>query len=387
MKNIAFSKPKTGSRELEYIGQAIAAGKLSGDGPFTQRCQKLLQEQYGFHRVLLTTSCTDALELSALLLDIKPGDEVIVPSFTFVSTANAFALRGAKLVFADSLGDHPNMDCGRLEELITPRTRAVVPVHYAGAACDMDAVMALADRHGLSVVEDAAQAIDGYYKGRPLGSIGHSAAFSFHETKNLSCGEGGAIVVNDEKAAARAEIMREKGTNRSAFFRGEVDKYSWVDLGSSFLPSDILAAYLLAQLESLREIQDHRVALWNRYAANLGDWVGEFGVELQRTPAGATNNAHMFYLVFESLEQRTAVQSHLRSEGISASFHYLSLHTSTYFSGLHDGRPLPNSDRYSDCLLRLPMHGTLTLADVDRVTEALSTALRAHSPRATAPVA
>jgi dTDP-4-amino-4,6-dideoxygalactose transaminase len=373
---IPFTRPSTGAKEQAYIAEALRGGKLSGDGPFTSRCQKLLQERFGFPRVLLTTSCTDALELSALLLDIRPGDEVIVPSYTFVSTANAFALRGARIVFADSRPDHPNLDADTVEALVTPRTKAIVAVHYAGAACDMDALLAIGARHGVKIVEDAAQAIDSTWKGRPLGSIGAFAAFSFHETKNISCGEGGAIVINDKDSEGRAEIMREKGTNRSAFFRGEVNKYGWVDLGSSFLPSDILAAYLLGQLESMDDIQRRRLALWNRYHQNLEPMLSSLGLQPQIVPAGASNNAHMYYVLFESLGARTRAHEAMREAKVGASFHYLSLHSSAYFAPLHDGRPLPNADRYSDCLLRLPLFGDMTAEQVDRVCEVLVSAIR-----------
>lgn len=368
---IPFSRPTVGPRELDYVARAVQGGKLAGDGPFTARCQSFLEQRYGFPRVLLTTSCTDALELSALLLDLKPGDEVIVPSYTFVSTANAFALRGARIVFADSRPDHPNLDVGTVEALITPRTRAIVAVHYAGAAVDMDALAQIAQRHGIRIIEDAAQAIDSRYKGRPLGSFGDFAAFSFHETKNITCGEGGAIVINHAASAARAEVIREKGTNRSAFFRGEVDKYGWVDVGSSFLPSDILAAVLLGQLEALESIQKRRLQIWHRYADNLRGQLERHGVSLQGLPEGATHNGHMFFIVCESLAQRTAVHSALRSEQVAASFHYLSLHASSYFAPLHDGRALPNADRYTDCLLRLPLYGSLADDEVDRVSELL----------------
>ena len=262
---IPFNKPYLSGNETRYIEEAVLSGKISGDGLFTKRVHAFFEQQLGFQKVLLTTSCTDALEMAALLLDIQPGDEVIVPSYTFVSTANAFVLRGAKIVFVDSTAENPNLDAAALEGLITPRTRAVVPVHYAGIACDMDAIQSVADKHQLTVVEDAAQAIDSFYKGRPLGSIGALAAFSFHETKNIISGEGGMLAINDPRYVSRAEIIREKGTNRSSFFRGEVDKYSWVDAGSSFLPSDIIAAFLWAQLENLTDIQQRRKAIWQRY--------------------------------------------------------------------------------------------------------------------------
>lgn len=368
---IPFNKPYLHGRELVYIAQAVASGKISGDGLFTKKCHAFFEERYGFAKALMTTSCTDALEMSALLLDIKEEDEVIVPAFTFVSSANAFALRGAKLVFADSEPDNPNIDAGQLENLITPRTRAVVVVHYAGVACNMDRINDIANRHGIVVIEDAAQAIDAFYKGRPLGSLGTMACFSFHETKNLIAGEGGLLVINDLRYADRAEIIREKGTNRSSFFRGEVDKYGWVDVGSSFLPSDIISAYLFAQLENLDSIQDRRKAIWQRYWDQLSPVLLDYGIMLPNIPDYATNNAHMFYLVCRAQEQRTQLIAALKSQGIQSVFHYLSLHTSPYFHKKHDGRPLPYSDRFSDCLMRLPLYYELSDADVDRICEVI----------------
>lgn len=351
--------------------QAVAEGKLSGNGAFTKKCQHFFEERYGFKKCLLTTSCTDALEMAAILCDIQPGDEVIVPSYTFVSSALAFVRVGAKIVFADSMQSNPNIDAEKIEALITPRTKVIVPVHYAGVACDMDRIMEIANRHNLIVVEDAAQAIDSYYKGRPLGSIGHLSAFSFHETKNIIAGEGGMLCINDERFIRRAEIIWEKGTNRAEFFRGEVNKYGWVDTGSSFLPSEVIAAFLWAQLEHLDDIQSRRKHLWNLYYTNLspisslsgksegaslpllGEQGGGF---LPVIPSYATNNAHMFYLVCNSLEQRTALIKHLKDNGVLAVFHYLSLHSSPYYSDKHNGRALPECDRYADCLVRLPMY-------------------------------
>jgi dTDP-4-amino-4,6-dideoxygalactose transaminase len=308
--------------------------------------------------------------MAALLLDIKPGDEVIMPSYTFVSTPNAFVLRGAHIVFADSTAENPNLDPAQLESLITPRTRAIVPVHYAGIACDMDPIMEIANRHNLFVVEDAAQAIDSYYKGRPLGTIGHLAAFSFHETKNIISGEGGMLAINDEQFAARAEIIREKGTNRSSFFRGEVDKYGWVDYGSSFLPSDIIAAFLWAQLENLRDIQTKRVAIWERYYHEL-EPLTKHGIGLPNVPDFATKNGHMFYMVCRSLEERTALIESLKSQGINPVFHYLSLHTSPFYAEKHDGRVLPWSDHYTDCLIRLPLYYELSAEQQKRIIDAI----------------
>lgn len=357
---IPFNVPHLTGQELVYIREAVAHKKLSGNGHFTQRCQAILQQRYGFHRVLLTTSCTDALEMAALLLDIRPGDEVIMPTYTFVSTANAFVLRGANVVFCDCRSDHPGMDEQALEALVTPRTKAIVVVHYAGVACDMDRVMDVADRHGLKVVEDAAQAIDSTYKGRPLGGIGHLAAFSFHETKNVQCGEGGALVVNDPALTARAEIIWEKGTNRAAFWRGEVAKYNWVDIGSSFLPSEINAAYLHAQLEAIDAIQARRKAIWGMYHAGLKDLFDQGRITGPEIPVFATCNGHLFHVCCANLEERTALIDHLRQRQVNAVFHYQPLHASPFYADRHDGRDLPRSVRYGECLLRFPMFVDLT---------------------------
>lgn len=368
---IPFNKPYLHGRELVYIAQAVASGKISGDGSFTKKCHEFFEKRYGFKKALMTTSCTDALEMSALLLNIKEGDEVIVPAFTFVSSANAFALRGAKLVFADSEALNPNIDVEKLEELINPRTRAIVVVHYAGVACDMDPILEVARKYNVAVIEDAAQAVDSFYKGRPLGGLGEMGAFSFHETKNVIAGEGGLLTVNNPDYIARAEIIREKGTNRSSFFRGEIDKYGWVDVGSSFLPSDIVSAYLFAQLENLEAIQTRRKALWNRYHARLSDTLAKFDITLPVIPRFATNNAHMFYIVCRDLAQRTAIIDGLRKRNIHAVFHYLSLHQSPYFVSKHDGRALPNSDRFTDCLLRLPLFYELTDEQCDQVCDGI----------------
>lgn len=366
---IPFNKPFLHGRELVYIAQAVASGHISGDGAFTERCHSYFEQRYGFAKTLLTTSCTDALEMCAILLDICEGDEVIIPSYTFVSTANAFVLRGAKIVFADSSPSHPNIDAAAIEELITPRTRAIVVVHYAGNACEMDKILSIARRHGIAVVEDAAQAIDSYYAGQPLGSLGAMATFSFHETKNVISGEGGLLVLNDPQYFGRAEIVREKGTNRSAFFRREISKYGWVDIGSSFLPADIIAAYLFAQLEYLDAIQTRRKAIWQRYWRNLAGELPGFEVVPPATPDWAVNNGHIFFLVCRDLLQRTTLIDGLRHDGIQAVFHYQSLHRSPFFEGLHDGRRLPNSDRFSDSLLRLPLFYELTDDEVDFVSE------------------
>ena len=369
--NIPFNKPHLTGKEAHYMYQAVAEGKLSGNGAFTKKCQQFFEDRYGFKKCLLTTSCTDALEMAAILCDIQPGDEVIVPSYTFVSSALAFVRAGAKIVFADSMASNPNIDAEKIESLITPRTKVILPVHYAGVACDMDRIMEIANRHNLIVVEDAAQAIDSYYKGRPLGSIGHLSAFSFHETKNIIAGEGGMLCINDERFIRRAEIIWEKGTNRAEFFRGEVNKYGWVDTGSSFLPSEVIAAFLWAQLEHLDEIQSRRKHLWELYHSNLSSLALSPNslIALPGLPEYATNNAHMFYLVCNSLEERTALIKHLKDNGVLAVFHYLSLHSSPYYQEKHDGRALPECDRYADCLVRLPMYYDLKDEEVKQICD------------------
>jgi len=370
---IPFNKPFMTGKELEYIQQAVASGKISGDGIFSKRCQVYFEQRFGFAKTLLTTSCTDAWEMAAILCGIAAGDEVIVPSYTFVSTANAFVLRGAKICFADSGPDHPNMDPLQVEPLISKRTKVIVPVHYAGTACDMDPIMQCAGKAGAYVVEDAAQAIDSYYRGKPLGTFGALSAFSFHETKNVIAGEGGLIAINDSSMQRRAEIIREKGTNRSAFFRGEVDKYGWVDVGSSFLPSEITSAFLLAQLESVDRIQAQRRLLWDAYYDRLKPLEKRGVLKLPLIPSYATNNAHMFYILCDSLEDRTKLIQYLKEQGIMSVFHYQPLHRSPYYSNRHDGRPLPNADRYADTLLRLPMYHDLKSEEVDYICERLST--------------
>jgi dTDP-4-amino-4,6-dideoxygalactose transaminase len=356
-------------KETDYIAQAVQSGKISGDGVFSKKCHEYFENKLGFKKALLTTSCTDALEMAAILIDVQPGDEIIIPSFTFVSTANAFVLRGAKIIFADSNDVNPNIDVAKIEQLITSKTKAIVPVHYAGIACDMDSIMNLAYKYNLFVIEDAAQAIDSFYKGRALGSIGHLAAFSFHETKNIISGEGGMLIINDDRFINRAEIIREKGTNRSSFFRGEVDKYGWVDLGSSFLPSDIISAFLWAQLENINDIQKRRVAIWKKYYKGLEPLAKSGKISLPVIPEYSTNNAHMFYVVCSSLEERTMLISALKDAGIMLVFHYISLHSSPFFHQQHDDRTLMNSDRYSDCLVRIPMFYELTDVEVDSIIE------------------
>ncbi|SDY11117.1 dTDP-4-amino-4,6-dideoxygalactose transaminase [Hymenobacter psychrophilus] len=370
---IPFNRPHLVGPELEYIRQAVAAGKLSGNGMFTQRCQQFFEQQYGIPKVLLTTSGTDALEMAALLLNIRPGDEVIVPSYTFTSTANAFVLRGARIVFADSRPDHPNLDVTRLEALITPRTRAIVPVHYGGQPCDMTALLALARQHNVWVVEDAAQAIEARLQNRPLGTLGHLAAFSFHETKNLSAGEGGMLAVNDPELAARAEIIWEKGTNRAAFARGEAARYEWVDVGSSFLPSELNAAYLWAQVEARGIIQRQRQRLWETYAAALAPLAATGAISLLPTLPDSQPNWHLFALLCTSETERDALLAYLRQQHILAVFHYLPLHCSPYYAARHDGRPLPHADRFGWTLLRLPLYHDLQPEQQHRVIEAVRT--------------
>ncbi len=374
--NIPFNKPYLTGKETHYIYQAVQSGKISGDGMFTKKCHDFFESHFGFHKCLLTTSCTDALEMAAILLEIVPGDEVILPSYTFVSTANAFVLRGANLVFVDSEANNPNMDVAAIASLITPRTKVIVPVHYAGIACDMDGIMELAKLHNLFVVEDAAQAVDSYYTGKDgikkaLGSIGHLAAFSFHETKNIMSGEGGMLVINDARFANRAEVIREKGTNRSAFFRGEIDKYGWVDMGSSFLPSDILAAFLFAQLESLTLIQHRRKEIWENYQQAFKVLADNGKLDLPQVPVYASNNAHMYYVLCKSLEERSALISALKESGVMAVFHYLSLHSSSFYAAKHGERKLPHSDYFSDCLLRLPMYFELSKEDQARICDVI----------------
>ncbi|WP_310557729.1 dTDP-4-amino-4,6-dideoxygalactose transaminase [Flavobacterium sp.] len=366
---IPFNKPYLTGKELVYIEDAVKKGKISGNGYYTNLCQDFFKNKYGFNKCLLTTSCTDALEMAAILINIKEGDEVIMPSYTFVSTANAFVLRGAKIIFADSRTDHPGIDENSIEGLITSKTKAIVPVHYAGVACDMDKIMDLAKTYNLFVIEDAAQAIDSFYTGKdgiskPLGSIGHLGAFSFHETKNIISGEGGMLSINDAQFADRAEIIWEKGTNRSAFFRGEVDKYGWVDVGSSFLPSEIIAAFLWAQLENLDDIQHVRKLHWEQYNMALQDWATENEIQLPVIPSYATNNGHMFYLVCKNLQQRTAIIEKLKSKDILSVFHYISLHSGPFYIQIYNGDSLLQSDRYSDCLLRLPMYYELDCTNI-----------------------
>lgn len=385
MLKIAFNRPFLTGNEINYINDVLKGGKICGNGAYTQKCQNFFKERLDSRKCLLTTSCTDALEMCALLANIKPGDEVIVPSYTFVSTALAFTRQGARVVFADSLTSHPCVDPESVERLITPKTKAVVVVHYAGVACDMYAFKRIAREHNLLLIEDAAQAVDSYYLSKddistkdvfkgdtgkercPLGSIGDLAAFSFHETKNIQCGEGGLLAINNPSLVRRAEILWEKGTNRAEFFRGEINKYGWVDTGSSFLPNEYTAAFLWAQLEQMSQIQQRRRELWNRYYSNLE---GKTPLSLSYIPDYATNNAHMFYVTTKTPAERTALIQHLKDNGINAVFHYLSLHKSKFAvdNGM-GGADLPMADYYTDCLLRLPLFGTLTEQEVDSVTE------------------
>jgi dTDP-4-amino-4,6-dideoxygalactose transaminase len=369
---LRFNRPSLSGKEFEFMQQAVVDGKLSGDGQFTQKCHALLENQLGVGKALLTTSCTHALEMAAILLETKPGDEVIIPSFTFVSAANAFVLRGARPVFADIRADTLNLDETKLEKLITPRTKAIVVVHYAGVACEMDAILDIAGRHGVPVVEDNAHGLLGKYKRRYLGTMGCLATLSFHETKNFTCGEGGALLINDPSYVERAEIIREKGTHRSRFFRGEVDKYTWVDIGSSYLPSEILAAFLYAQLEAREAIQSMRKRIWEYYDKRLGQWAGDHGVQLPAVPSSCEQPYHMFYFLVPSLVERQALIAHLSAREINSVFHYLPLHLSSMgrrFGGKEGDCPV--TEDVSDRLLRLPFYNELTEVDQARVVTAL----------------
>lgn len=370
---ISFNKPYLTGKETHYIEDAVKSGKISGNGKYTNMCQKYFEQKYGFKKCLLTTSCTDALEMAAILLNIKQGDEVIVPSYTFVSSALAFVREGAKIVFADSRPDHPGINEDTIEELITEKTIAIVVVHYAGVSCDMHKIMSISKKYNIFVVEDAAQAIDSFYTGndgirKALGSIGHLSAFSFHETKNIISGEGGMLCINDDRFINRSEIIWEKGTNRAEFFRGEVNKYGWVDTGSSFLPSEIIAAFLWAQLENLEKIQQKRKELWSFYFTALNSKENSLKIRLPSIPQYSDNNAHMFYILTESLADRTALIAKLKSKGIMAVFHYLSLHKSNYYQNKYNGPNLEFADFYSNCLLRLPLYYELGENEIERIT-------------------
>tara|TARA_B100001564_G_C20664805_1_gene683239 strand:- start:1074 stop:2216 length:1143 start_codon:yes stop_codon:yes gene_type:complete len=363
---IPFNKPYLTGNENYYLTKAVNTGKISGNGYFTKLCQKYFDDKLKNQINLCTTSCTDALEMSAILANIQPGDEVIMPTFTFVSTANAFILRGANIVFADSRFDHPGIDEEVLEALITKKTKAIVVVHYAGVSCDMDKILEIAKRYNLLVIEDAAQGIDSYYKDKPLGSIGDMGVFSFHETKNIQCGEGGLLSVNSSQFKERAEIIWEKGTNRSAFWRGEVDKYNWLDIGSSFLPSELNTSFLFAQIEKIEEIQKKRKLIWGKYYKGL-KILKTRNILLPKIPTYSTNNAHMFYLICNSLKERTELIHFLKKEGIMAVFHYMCLHESPYFRKKHDGRIMTNGNKYEKCLIRLPIWVNMSLNQVEFV--------------------
>jgi dTDP-4-amino-4,6-dideoxygalactose transaminase len=365
---IPFNKPYLSGKEIHYIYDAVYNEKhISGNGKYTKLCQSFFQERYGFKKCLLTTSCTDALEMAALLCDIKHGDEVIIPSYTFVSTALAFVRQGAVIRFVDSRSDHPGMNEDLIETLITPKTKAIVPVHYAGVACNIEKINQLAAKYNLFVIEDASHSIESYYKNKALGSIGHLACFSFHETKNIQCGEGGLLAINHQSFAKRAEILWEKGTNRAEFYRGEVNKYGWVDIGSSFLPSEINAAFLYAQLENIDAIQNKRKLIWDTYYEKLKAIVDK--IRLPFIPDYATKNGHLFYMVCNSIEIRDRLIVYLRKKDIHSVFHYLSLHNSPFYSSKHDGRELNQSIKYSDCLLRLPLFYELTLDEVHMISD------------------
>jgi dTDP-4-amino-4,6-dideoxygalactose transaminase len=393
MKMLPFNKPHITGKEVHYIYDAVATGHISGNGKYTKLCQQYFEQRWGFKKTLLTTSCTDALEMAALLLDIQPGDEVILPSFTFVSTALAFVRQGAVLKFIDCRTNHPGMNEDQIEALITPKTKAIVPVHYAGVACDMEKIMEVANKHDVFVVEDAAQAIDSYFSGvvppfrlrrelsrtgsggsaQALGSIGHLGCFSFHETKNIQCGEGGLLAINDERFLRRAEIIWEKGTNRAEFFRGEVNKYGWVDTGSSFLPGEVTAAFLWAQIEELDKIQTRRKEIWHNYHNGLKDWALENNVQLPFIPDYATINGHMYYLICPTVDFRTKLIEHLQNYDIKSVFHYLSLHKSPYYKDKYQGLELPESNRYSDCLVRLPFFYDLMEKKQNKIIDTIIT--------------
>lgn len=378
--SIPFNRPSLIGKEMQYISEAIRDGHISGDGYFSGRCSRLLEDALGVNKVLLTTSCTHALEMAALLLNLGPGDEVIVPSFTFVSSVNAFVLRGAKPVFADIRPDTLNLDEAKVEQLITKRTRVIVPVHYAGVGCEMDMILRIARNHDIAVVEDNAHGLFGKYKGKYLGTFGDLATQSFHETKNFTCGEGGALLINDQRYVENAEIIREKGTDRSRFFRGQVDKYTWVSLGSSYLPADMLAAFLLAQLEAHEKIQARRKNIWDRYDQALRPWAAQHGVRLPTIPVECSQAYHMYYIILPSLECRQALIEHLRVNGILAVFHYLPLHLSKMgqkYGGVEGDCPI--AEKLSDRLLRLPFYNELGSGDQERVIDLVQTFCKAKA--------
>ncbi len=370
-KQIPFNKSFVTGNELTYIQEALKKGQLSGEGDFIRKCQLFFEQNYGFRKAFFTSSCTDALEMSAILLDIKSGDEIIVPSYTFTSTVNAFLLRGAKIVFADSEALTPNISTESLESLISPKTKAIVPVHYAGVACNMEALLALSKKYGIYLIEDAAQCIDAFYKGKALGSLGNMGTFSFHGTKNITSGEGGMLVINDKGFEKRAEFVFHKGTNRSAFNRGETNKYEWVDIGSSYTPSEITGAFLWAQLESLNDIQNKRKEIWTTYYALLKPLQDKNFIQLNFVPDYAQHNAHIFYIILKDADTRTRLTKYLQQQGISAHSHYLALHKSPFFKNSYKGSALPNSERYEDCLLRLPLYNGLTKTETTFISETI----------------
>ena len=371
MKHIPFNKPHIARGSLVQMIRVALSGTIAGNGIYTKKCHSFFEERFGFRKVLMTTSCTDALEMTSLLCRIQPGDEVIMPSFTFMSTANAFLLRGARILFADTLHDIPNIDPSEIERLVTSRTKAVVVVHYAGLACDMDRILDIAGRHNLQVVEDAAHAVDSYYKGKPLGSIGNLGTFSFHETKNIISGEGGLLIINDKDLLERAEIIWEKGTNRAAFYRGEIDKYGWVDLGSSFLPSDVVAGLLWSQLKQFEQIQERRKKLWWRYYEQLQSLEEQGFLKRPNIPEYATANGNLFYFTVSSPETRDHLLVFLKRHGIQAVFHYLPLHSSAFFRDSYSGPELPNTDRFSSCIVRLPFFYSLKNSHISFITNTI----------------
>ena len=370
--DMPFNRPSLSGNELKYLAEAIRVGHISGDGSFTLRCQAFLEMEIGVRKALLTTSCTHALELAALLLDLKEGDEVILPAFSFVSAANAFVLRGARPIFGDIRSDTLNLDERKLPDLVTPNTRAIVPVHYAGVACEMEAILEVACRGNLAVIEDNAHGLFGRYRGKFLGTFGCLATQSFHETKNVTCGEGGALLINDDRFIERAEVIRQKGTDRARFFRGEVDKYKWVDLGSSYAPSDLLAAFLLAQFEAHEQIQESRRRIWERYYDELTDWADENGVRLPVVPADCDQAYHLFYLLLPSLQERQRFIAHLKEQGILSVFHYVPLHTSK-MGRQYGGAPgdCPVAELVSDQLVRLPFYNQLSETEQSRVIDTI----------------
>jgi dTDP-4-amino-4,6-dideoxygalactose transaminase len=363
---IPFNKPYLAGNENSYIQAVIASGKIASNGKFTAKCERFFEERYGFKRALLTTSCTTALEMAALLIDIKPGDEIIVPSYTYVSTASVFEKLGGKIVFIDSCVEFPNLDPEKLEALITSKTKAIVPMHYSGVSCDMGSIMEIAEQHQLFVIEDAAMAIDNTYGNKYIGSLGHFASFSFHETKNISCGEGGLLVVNDPKFVERAEILRDKGTNRKQFLNGKIEKYEWVDIGGSFAPNEITAAYLFAQLEKLDVIQKKRMEIWNTYASEF-ETIDASKFDILKIPSYSKSNGHGFFVVCNSKETRSDLIHFMDKQCIQLSFHYQALHQSTYFLERNQAISLSNAERFSDCLVRFPFHIELTKEEVQLI--------------------